>query len=432
MLIRKSATFVFFFILLGRLTGFIREWLLTAIGGANENTDIAVILFTFPDLIVNILLAGGLSKTLIPYLQTIQDKKKKEFIFQISFFIFILFLLISLFLCLNTDLLWSILSPGIENKITKNANINLVLIIFCIPIAAITGVCNSYLNSQSKFKVAASGTILFNGGIILGLFLDLPLLWRISIGVILGSFLRLIFQLSFTELIKSIDFKFKKNLIKKNLIYQFLFNFSFVSSLILLPTFGRSWASTIGEGNLSLFSYSTKIIELPLGLIIGSLTTVLITKLANNISTETIIKAIRFVFLSSIFISFVSISFAPQIVKTIYFKGSFDQKQLEELISITRIGFLFFTPQALVSLFSTIFSSAQKAKYLAPVGLTIIITGNLFLFKASISGSLQNIMYGYGLNYLIACIILYFMINLLVDDRVHKQLIPKEFFRLNR
>ena len=124
--------------------------------------------------------------------------------------------------------------------------------------------------------------------------------------------------------------------------------------------------------------------------------------------------------------------FAPQIVKTVYFKGNFNQNQLEELIRITRIGFLFFTPQALLSLFSTIFSSAQKAKYLAPIGLGMIIMGNLFLFKASTSGSLKNIMYGYGATFLISSLLLYLMINLFVDNKVHKQLIPKTFFRFTR
>ena len=96
MSIKNSTIVVASFILIGRIAGFIREWLLSSISGANAETDLAVVLFTFPDLIVSLLLGGGLSSSLIPYLGSLEKQKKKKFIRQLSIYIGLIFLILSL------------------------------------------------------------------------------------------------------------------------------------------------------------------------------------------------------------------------------------------------------------------------------------------------------------------------------------------------
>ena len=296
MSIKNSTIVVASLILVGRITGFTREWLISSISGANEQTDIAVVLLTFPDLIVNLILGGGLSTSLIPFLSSLEHQNKKKFISQISIFIFLVFVIFALIFSINLSLLWALLAPGVAQEIKQAANINFLIILFCLPICAITGVLTSYLNSKSNFKIAASGTILFNSGIIFGLFINIPILWRITIGVLIGSFLRFFAQNYFIRVFNDMHGLFKENLIKKEFLKLFLFNFSFVTSIILMPTFGRAWASTINTGSLTLFSYGSRLIELPLGIIIGSLTTVLLTNLTNDSSISNIIKSIKIVF----------------------------------------------------------------------------------------------------------------------------------------
>ena len=411
------------FILLGRLTGFTREWLLSSIGGANEQTDIAVVLFTLPDLIVSLFLGGGLATTLIPHLNSIDENQKKGTVFQVSVLVFAIFSIIAMIISFRQDIIWSLLIPGINEKVKINANFNFALISLSLPITALAGVLSAYFNSISKFRLGASGTIFFNGGIILGLLINIPLLWRITIGVIIGCFARLIFQLFFIDLFKNQQLDFSKKLITNELLKQFLFNFSFITALLLLPTIGRSWSSTVSEGSLTLFSYSSKLIELPLGIIIGSLTTVFITKLSQDISTQNIVKAIRIVFLISFLITIPSLVFTPFIVKTVYFKGNFNDSQLDSLISITRIGFTFLVPQSLVSLFSTIFAASKKQKISAPIGLLMILLLNLLAYFASNNNSIEQIMYSYGYTFLIGAIILYYLLNKFVDKRINKYLL---------
>ena len=105
---------------------------------------------------------------------------------------------------------------------------------------------------------------------------------------------------------------------------------------------------------------STTYDELPVGIIIASLSSVLLTKLSNDSSILNIIKSIRFVFLVTIIFSIPAFFAAPLIVKVVYFKGQFDTYQLNELIAITKIGYLFLVPKVLISLFSTIFAARKK------------------------------------------------------------------------
>ena len=423
MSIKNSTIIVASLILFGRISGFTREWLLSSISGANEQTDVAVILFTFPDLIVNLLLGGGLSTALIPYLSSIENKKRKKFITQISIFVLLIFFVFAFLFSFNLNALWGLLAPGIS-QITKNeAKTFFIIIILCIPITAITGVLSAYLNSKSKFKIAASGTILFNTGIIIGLLINIPLLWRITIGVIIGTLLRFISQNSFIKVFKELRNIFDENLITKEFLKLFIFNFSFVTSIILMPSIGRSWASNINSGSLTIFSYANRLIELPIGIIIGSLTTVLLTKLSNDSSISNIIKSIKIVLLVTILIAIPSIIFSPLIVKIIYFKGQFEDYQLEELISITRIGYYFLIPQALINLFSTIIAARKKQKLLIPVGIIMIIFTNLLCYIFSKSGNLEGIAYANGISYSFISILLYILMNRYIDKKINMKLI---------
>ena len=122
-----------------------------------------------------------------------------------------------------------------------------------------------------------------------------------------------------------------------------------------------------------------------------------------------------------------AIIITPVMVKIIYFAADFSSSQLKNLISITRIGFIFLVPQALVSLFSTIFASSRMQKISAPVGMLLIIILNLFSYIASKNNSLEQIMLSYGFSFFGGSLILYYLLNKYVDKKIHKSLIYKLF-----
>ena len=61
-----SGAVVSFGILLGRVTGFLREIGIASVFGISTEADITILMLTIPDVLVNLLVAGGLSAALIP------------------------------------------------------------------------------------------------------------------------------------------------------------------------------------------------------------------------------------------------------------------------------------------------------------------------------------------------------------------------------
>jgi len=83
MVLWRSGSVVAALLLLGRLTGFGREWLRSARAGASGNSDLAIVLLTLPDLLVILLLGGGLGATLVPVLQQLPAGQRQRLAAQV-------------------------------------------------------------------------------------------------------------------------------------------------------------------------------------------------------------------------------------------------------------------------------------------------------------------------------------------------------------
>jgi putative peptidoglycan lipid II flippase len=78
-------------LLAGRLSGLLREIELAAAFGVSAEADAAVLLLTLPDLLVNLLLSGGLSAALVPRLQALPLHSAQVLLRQTLLFVFLLF-----------------------------------------------------------------------------------------------------------------------------------------------------------------------------------------------------------------------------------------------------------------------------------------------------------------------------------------------------
>jgi len=76
-------------LLLGRVSGFFRDWLIAYVAGAGINSDLAVVLITLPDLVVNLVVGGGISASLVPKYQSIGESQSSALYLSLlkSFFI---------------------------------------------------------------------------------------------------------------------------------------------------------------------------------------------------------------------------------------------------------------------------------------------------------------------------------------------------------
>lgn len=400
----KSSLLVTLFTLLGRITGYGRDYIIARLGGANNDTDIAFLILTLPDLLISLFLAGGLTTTIIPKLASLSKENQKIISGQIATLIGFLFICLSITISLNAEKTFNILAPGIDFLDFEENILPLIAVCIFLPICALSGVINAVLNSKKIFAPGAIGSTLINVSIIifsiLGYFLfKVSIVWLLIGGYIFGILFRFFIQLIYgLKYFKLYNFK-GKLLVDFNLLKIFLGNFGFTTATILMPVLSRSFASKLEEGSLSLFTYSYKLILLPEAIIMGSFSIVLLPYLANNINIRELSKIKKRVFLISLFLSIICFLISPSVVNFIFGNTNLDNEQIYQLGNMTAIGLLFLMPISLITLYGIIFATKKDTLPLFLTGLIMILTLTLLSPFLSSKFNLNGVVISYGMSY---------------------------------
>ena len=392
----RSGTSVAALLLLGRLTGFGREWLLSAEAGASGSSDLAIVLLTLPDLLVNLLLGGGLGATLIPALQGLVPSDRRRLATQVAVLVLVVFALLAAGLAVAAPQLLALLAPGVAPVQRQAAQAPLALALLAVPLTALAGVGSALLNAEGRFALGASGTVLFNLLVIAALASRLPLIWAVAFGVLAGSLLRLLVQVVGGRGPWPPRWR-RPWMLDRSLLHRFGGNFGFVTTLVLLPPIARAWASSVDPGALSLFSYASKLAELPLGVLMGALSTVLLPHLAANPSPASIRRAVRWSSLSALALSLPAALWATPLARLVYFRADFSAQQLQMLGQATAWAFLFLLPQALVTLYGTVFAALGRTRPLLLAAALMLVALLLAAPLGSRAAGLNGVMVAYGL-----------------------------------
>lgn len=410
----KSGIIVSLFVLAGRLTGFGREWLIAFRGGASESTDIAIVLLTFPDLVVNLLLGGGLTAALVPAYKKLGPGADTALLLQASRLIGGAFLVLALIIAAFAIPTLSLLAPGM-NEQTLNAFVgHFRLVTLSLPMAALSGAVVALLNSHGRFSLGAAGTLMFNFAVIASL-LILPAadtVTAIAAGALIGSGLRLVTQ---TAGLRSIwtPPNNHSSLIDRDLLTRFLGSFSFLTVLVILPPLARAISSLEDAGSLSLFNYAYKLVELPMGVVIGSIVTVLLPKLTSDLtsgSNQTVhlslATGLRFTLLFSLIIAIPSIFFADVLVRIAYFNASLLPEQFNILATLASIGFIALPFQAMLNVYASAFAASGNTRPLVTTALLMLVFVAVLAPISQAYFGLKGVMLSYGMAYMLGTILL--------------------------
>jgi len=404
----RSGSLVAGLILLGRLTGFGREWLLAARAGASSSSDLAIVLLTLPDLLVNLLLGGGLGATLVPALQQLVPGQRQRLATQVALLIGLVFVLVAVVLGQGAPQLLALMAPGVAGAERTTGQGPLMVALVALPLTALAGVTTALLNACGRFGLGACGTALFNLLVMAALASQIPVVWAVAWGVIAGSLLRLLVQMLGAGW-RRLDTWRNPWLIDRPLMRRFGGNFGFITALVLMAPITRSWASSADTGALSLFNYASKIVELPLGVLMGALSTVLLPHLASNPSPAVVGRALRLSTLVAIAITVPAVMWATPLARIVYFRADFSAPQLQQLGQATALSFAFLLPQALVHLYGTIFAALGQTKPLAITAVvmvtSLVTTAPLAVNTMGLNGAIAC----YGLSYFLGAALLSFI-----------------------
>lgn len=335
-------------LLAGRLTGLLRELALASVFGVTPNADVAVLLLTFPDLLVNLLISGGLSAALVPRFGTIRAEQSMVLFRQVSMAVLVLFGLAGMAVVAWPQAVFSLIAPGMQWPLMAGA-LSLTAVAIAIPLTGAAGVAGAYLNANHRFFVTGCGTLIFNVCVLSALLLargSSELLTFLAAGIAVGAALRWLSQLATLpgDVWRS---QADGPLMDKALVKAFTAATLASALMLMVPIVIRAMASTLGSGAIASFNYAQKLVELPVGILITSISTVALSRLstlhAENKSSEaaaSVIRDTQYALLVAIAVTVPGIWFADSVVHVVFARGEMGPLALVRVTDLTRVAFL--------------------------------------------------------------------------------------------
>jgi putative peptidoglycan lipid II flippase len=370
-------------LLAGRLTGLLRELELAALFGISPTADMAVLLLTLPDLLVNLLISGGLSAVLVPRFTRLQGAQAMALFRQASLAVVMLFGAAGLLLVLWPQSLFQLLAPGVPPSMLPSPDA-LIGVAIALPLSGAAGVAGAYLNAGQRFLVVGSGTLFFNIGVLVALVLarnSTTPLTMLAVGIVAGAALRWAAQLALLP--GQVWFaKATGKLVDAGLAKAFMA--ATVSSALVLfaPIIVRAMASMLGPGVIASFNYAQKLVELPVTILITSISTVALSRLsalfAQNKGADAVAATIRdtqYALMVAIAVAVFGIAFADSVVHVIFARGKMDEFALQRITDLVKIAMLGVPALAISSMATAYLNGSNQV----PVVLKVTFGSLLFL-----------------------------------------------------
>ncbi|MFH1402511.1 MAG: lipid II flippase MurJ [Patescibacteria group bacterium] len=380
--------------LLSQSLALLRDRLFAHSFGAGEILDIYYASFRIPDFIfISVASIVSLS-VLIPFLTQQKDKEySKRFMSEIFSVFFVLIAVVSLLMFFLMPVLVPFIFRGFSPDALQQV-ISLSRIMLLSPILLGFSNClTSIIQVNKKFFIYAISPLLYNVGIIVGIILFYPMfgIKGLAFGVALGAFLHLFIQLpSIYRLgfIPKLILIKKFNKIKKIILLSLPRTLALSSGNLAILAL-VAFASTMGEGAISVFNFAFTIQSIPLG-IIGVSYSVAAFPILSELSRdkkEEFLEQITVVARYIVFWTTTALIFfivlRAQIVRTVLGSGKFDWTDTRLTAACLAIFAFSITAQSLVLFFVKGYYAAGITK--RPVIINIFssacIVAFVFLFK---------------------------------------------------
>ncbi|MCV2525610.1 MAG: murein biosynthesis integral membrane protein MurJ, partial [Candidatus Lightella neohaematopini] len=378
--------------LISRILGFIRDLMILRIFGVSWMLDAFLVAFKLPNLFRKIFSDGILSQIFIPILTKYKNNNDIINIHNFISYIFGLFIILLLVVTSITIFFMPkiiiIIAPGfVKNNYIFSLTIKLSRIIFPYIILILFIAFTSTILNVWGYKIISSTTsIFFNISIIIFTPL-LSNLFNLSIfglawSIIIGGIIQLCYQFIFLKKINMLIIpRFNFNCIELFNLFHNTSTFiiiNFISQIINI--INTMFASFFMTGSLSWIYYADRIVELPSGLLITSLNTILLPILSYSFIKNDISSYIKqlnwgiklcFIFVIPSSVALVILSYP--IVVTLFQYNNFsryDICMIQKLLIIYSIGLI---GLVLTKLLTISFYSCNNTKVLIKVSIIIVI-----------------------------------------------------------
>ncbi len=428
----RATAIIAVFTLVSRLVGFFRELLLASHFGAGDTLDIYYTAFRLPDTIYNLLILGTLSVAFIPvfneyYLKDrIQAQRIANSVLNTSALLMFL-LCTGLFIFVRP--LTHLIVPGFSgDKFESTVQLTRLMLISPV-LFTISSVFSSYLTSLKEFFVISMAPVLYNVGIIIGIFFFYPRwgLMGLGYGVLLGAVIYLLLQGLeswrrgykwqrvmdvFDPGVKKIALLFIPRVLSLDISYI---------SLVIASVVG----SLLASGSISIFNLANNLQAVAVGIFALSTATAIFPVLSQlhaqteinrfvTVLRDGIIRILFFMVPMAILI----LLFRAHIVRLAYGYGKFDWAST--IATFDTLGILAFAvlSQSLIPLFARAFYAQQNTKTPLVISLIAMVINAILSYIGAMHYGVAGIALGFTIASVVNCILLFMALRLKMGNLI--------------
>ena len=363
-------------LLLSRLLGLLRESTQAAAFGATGLGDAVIVMFTLPDLLVGIVVSGGLSYVLLPVWakQSPEDVVRSQK--RVAGGILIASFLLALLVWSTRGAVSHALAPGLQADMKALGASSLAWSAAVLPMAMLAALWTTRLQHERDFVGMYAASLLVN--LLLVAALAIVALYGPAASdnsnsvAVLGFFLVLAMLARLAWLYwrlpkKVAGLKALPCTSAVSLPQTTVWLWAAMSSglLLLLPIVARSLASQSGEGALAHFNYAWKLVELPLVLAIQLVASLAFPAIARTPSgSPARIQALRLAFMLAWSLACAAIAvvggFSLSLAKLLFGWGQMGAADLLVIAQWSAAGVWSLLPQALIAVVLTVMAISQQ------------------------------------------------------------------------
>jgi putative peptidoglycan lipid II flippase len=425
----KTAIIIALLIFAGRIAGLLRDLLIASMYGASRTADQLFILQAFPDLLNNFFAGGAIIYVLTPVFSNLHNAKIPAFFWKTSF----VALTITGVFALVVGLIFpqytvDVLAPGFSHEEQEQISSYMFLFALVFPITVLGGLAAARLQGKDLFYAAAAGTLFFNCSLVLGLYFGKShVFFAFGLAACGGAILRYVMLLisiwmsskSSRSVVASDHIQTVPKTSK--LVFRYIQALLAGGFLILLPYLSRIFLSE-QTGAIAIFSYSIKLVDLPLGVAVAILPVVLLPRMARALniapsstsekaktnSAQELNRLSIYANLSlSIAIAVPSIYFCRTAVEIVYGWSGLSEKNLDLVVEYARILLVSLPAQGGIAHYISVLHAGQKSGHVTIVTLLTLIVFSIISMVLDYHFGLTGIALALVISYFFCIAILY-------------------------
>jgi len=398
-LIKSTGTFSLF-IILSRVLGYIRDFLIAIYLGSGPIADAFFVAFRIPNTFRRLFAEGTFNAAFIPsYTSELLNRKKKAENFANSIFNLLVLVLLTLTVLVEIFMPYFIklIAPGFEDLNNKyQLAIDLTRITFpFLFFISLASFFSAILNSHNKFAAAAAAPLILNIILILCFIIvkktDADLVYYLSYSITISGILQLLFLFIFVKKYFLVNFSFTFYIDKKIKIFfskllPSIFSSGVTQINILVGTIIASYQASA----VSYLYYADRIYQINLAVAGIAIGTIILPNLSKYVKNNNKIKlnnlqnkSLELSLFLSLPATFALLIASEEIVSALFGYGSFNEESVKNS-SIALFYFAIGLPAfSIIKIFSSFIFAQNDTKTpfyfsLISVVINILISVSLF------------------------------------------------------